>query len=133
MNRDDLYRCRDIELDIKSAMVVYEIKFARVTKITQTITDMPKAIGKVKYDLEELIDYYKDKIEKRQKEARDLVKSVESQFELMQDERYVAILRYFYIGGLPLKAISSEMGYDEKYLIKLKSQAIEDFEKYDTK
>lgn len=133
MNRDDLYRCRDIEMGIKSAMVIYEIKFARVTKITQTISDMPKAIGKVKDDLEDLIDYYKDKIEKKQKEAKDLTKSIESQFELMTDERYISILRYYYIGGLTIREVANKMGYEEKYANTLKSKAIEDFEKYQTK
>ena len=133
MNRDDLYRCRNIEIDIKSAMVVYEIKFARVTKITQTLSDMPKAIGRVKDDLEELIDFYKEKIDQKQKEAKELTKSIESQFELMQDERFVSILRYYYIGGLTIPDIAHKMGYEEKYTNKLKSFAIEDFEKYDTK
>lgn len=133
MNRDDLYRCRDIEVGIKSAMVIYEIKFARVTRITQHITDMPKAIGGIKDDLEELIDFYRDKIEQKQKEAKELNKAIEGQLELMKDERYSAILRYYYIGGLSVSDIANKMGYEEKYTSKLKSFAIEDFEKYDTK
>lgn len=133
MNREDLYRCRDIEIGIKSAMVIYEIKFARVTKITQTISDMPKAIGGVKDDLEELIDYYKEKIEQKQKEAKELTKAIESQFELMTDERFISILRYYYIGGLTIRDIANKMGYEEKYTNTLKSKAIEDFEKYQTK
>lgn len=133
MNREDLYRCRDIEIGIKSAMVIYEIKFARVTKITQTLSDMPKAIGRVRDDLEDLIDYYKEKIEQKQREAKELTKSIESQFELMTDERFVSILRYYYIGGLTVKDIANKMGYEEKYTNTLKSKAIEDFEKYHTK
>ena len=133
MKKEDLYRCRDIEIGIKSAMVIYEIKFARVTKITQTISDMPKAIGGIRDDLEELIDFYKEKIEQKQKEAKELTVSIESQFELMTDERYVSILRYYYIGGLTINEIAKKMGYEEKYTNTLKSKAIEDFEKYHTK
>ena len=133
MNRDDLYRCRDIEMGINSAMVVYEIKFARVTRITQQITDMPKAIGRVRDDLEELIDFYRDKIQAKQKEAKELNKAIEGQLELMRDERYVSIIRYYYIGGLTISDIASKMGYTDKHISKLKSFAIEEFEKYDTK
>lgn len=133
MKREDLYKCRDIEMSIKSAMVVYEIKFARVTRVTQTISDMPRSIGGVKDDLEDLIDYYDEKIRQKQKEANELTKAVERQFELMTDERYVSILRYYYIGGLTIKEVSSKMGYEEKYTNTLKSKALEDFEKYHTK
>lgn len=133
MNREDLYKCRDIEMGIKSAMVVYEIKFAQVTKTTQHLSDMPKSIGKIHYDLEDLIDYYRDKIVKKQKEAEELIKAIESQFELMRDERYVSILRYYYIGSLSIKEVAGKMGYEEKYTNTLKTKAIEEFEKHHTK
>lgn len=133
MNRQDLFKCRDIELELKSAQEIYEMKFARVTKETQTISDMPKAIGKINYDLEELIDFYSEKIKKKQDEEKELIFRLERQFECMADKRYVSILRYYYIGGLTIEKVAEKIGYETKYTNKLKTFAIEDFEKYDTK
>lgn len=133
MTRDDLYKCRNIEMGIKSSRVIYEIKFNQAIKTTQTLSDMPKAINKVSDTLEELIDFYNKMIREKEKESKELILGIEKQLEQMMDERYISIIRYYYIGGLTLRETAEKIGYEEKYTTKLKGKAVEDFEKYHTK
>ncbi len=133
MTRDDLYKCRNIEMGIKSSRLIYEIKFNQAIKTTQVISDMPKAVNKISDTLEELIDFYNKMIREKEKESKELIMGIENQLAMMTDERYVSIIRYYYIGGLTLRETAEKIGYEEKYTTKLKGDAIENFEKYHTK
>lgn len=130
MTREDLYKCRNIEMGIKSSREIYEIKFNQAVKTTQILSDMPKAINKVSDTLEELIDFYNKMIREKEKESKELIMGIERQLALMEDERYVSILRYYYIGGLTIKETAERIGYEEKYTTKLKGDAIDNFETY---
>lgn len=132
MNKEDLYKARNIEMGIKSAREIYERKFEQAVKTTQTLSDMPKAIGKTSDALEELIDFYDEMIRKKEEESKNLILGIENQLSKMIDERYVSIIRYYYIGGLTIEQTAVKIGYEEKYTNKLKTDAVENFEKYDT-
>lgn len=132
MNREDLYKARNVEMGIKSAREIYERKFEQVVKTTQILSDMPKAIGKTSDALEELIDFYDEMIRKKENESKELILGIENQLSKMKDERYISIIRYYYIGGLNLEQTAVKIGYEEKYTTKLKADAVENFEKYDT-
>lgn len=133
MNREDLYKCRSIEMGIRSMQEIYEMKFNQAVKTTQTLSDMPKALNKVKYELEELIDFYDEKIRKKQLEFNELTMGIEKQLDKMKDERHISVLRYYYLCGLSVKDTAEKMSYEEKYTNKLKTDAIDEFEIYDTK
>ena len=95
----------------------------------QRLSDMPKALNKVHDGLEELIDFYQEKITAKEKEACELIKNIESILDKMQDERYIAVIRYYYIGGLTDEETADKIGYAKNYANYLKRQAVDTFEK----
>lgn len=129
MTREDLYKCRKIEIEIKSARAIYDSKFSQLVSGVQRLSDMPKALNKVHDGLEELIDFYQEKITTKEKEACELIKNIESILDKMQDERYIAVIRYYYIGGLTDEETADKIGYAKNYANYLKRQAVDTFEK----
>lgn len=65
-----------------------------------------------------------DRIKRLKAKSRDLKKSVCEEIDSLEDSRYCEILEAHFIDGLSFEDIAEELGYTERHVIKLYSEAI---------
>lgn len=65
-----------------------------------------------------------DRIKRLKEKSRDLKKSVCEEIDSLEDSRYCEILEAHFIDGLSFEDIAEELGYTERHVIKLYSEAI---------
>lgn len=65
-----------------------------------------------------------DRIKRLKAKSRDLKKAVYEEIDSLEDSRYCEVLEAHFIDGLSFEDIAEEMGYTERNVIKLYSEAI---------
>ena len=65
-----------------------------------------------------------DRIKRLKAKSRGLKKAVYEEIDSLEDSRYCEILEAHFIDGLSFDDIAEEMGYTERHVIKLYSEAI---------
>lgn len=131
MNREDLKKYKYNQKWIEGRLEYIEEYRARLTKITNTLSDMPKGSKEVQDSiaekLAELIDSIDEILEKileenqKQKQILEQLDKVEQPYRL--------ILEKVYIQGKTLVTVASEMGYNYEYTRKMNGIALNKFDK----
>ena len=88
-------------------------------------SDMPR--GGVPVTIDDLLSdklELEDRIKRLKAKSRGLKKSVCEEIDSLEDTRYCEILEALFIDGLSFSEIGEEMGYTERHVIKLYSEAI---------
>lgn len=65
-----------------------------------------------------------DRIKRLKAKSRDLKKAVCEEIDSLEDSRYCEVLEAHFIDGLSFDDIAEELGYTERHVIKLYSEAI---------
>lgn len=98
----------------------------RITSIrSPSFSDMPRGGVPVTIDdlMSDKIDL-EDRIKRLKAKSRDLKNAVCEEIDSLEDPRYCEILEAHFIDGLSFEDIAEEMGYTERNVIKLYSEAI---------
>lgn len=132
MNREDLKDYRFLKARIQEKLNDYEEQFAKVTKITQSFDGMPKGNNKVNYTVEELIDNSNELIELFNEDLKKQ-KEIMKQLKMLNNEKYYTILYLRYIECKPLEEVSTIVGYSYNETCKFNGQALNEFDKLDSK
>lgn len=74
------------------------------------------------------IDQLEAELLEKKKRLVDLLTQIESQINLLEDERERCVLQYRYINQMGWLKIADTMGYTERWIHKIHSQALNNFE-----
>ena len=99
-------------------------------KLTAVISDMPK--GSVKSDLSDVLIRYerlRDKIIPQLQETLRLYDIIIDQIIHMENKEFSYILYAYYVNGKSWKAITKDVDYSWRHLMRLKELALEEFER----
>lgn len=98
----------------------------RITSIrSPSFSDMPRGGVPITIDdlMSDKIDL-EDRIKRLKAKSRDLKNAVCEEIDSVEDPRYCEILEAHFIDGLSFDDIAEELGYTERHVIKLYSEAI---------
>lgn len=98
----------------------------RITSIrSPSFSDMPRGGVPITIDdlMSDKIDL-EDRIKRLKAKSRDLKKSVCEEIDSLEDPRYCEVLEAHFIDGLPIEDIADELGYTERHVNRLYSEAI---------
>ena len=132
MTREDLKNYKDNKEWVDEQLDDYNERVGRITSLTQAITGLPKAQGKPNYELEKLIDDFKDILEIVQKEQEKLKKVLE-QLNKLPNSLHKRILTKRYIEGKKLEQVAIEVNYSYYRTCRLNGKALNEFDKLDEK
>lgn len=98
----------------------------RITSLrSPNLSGMPR--GGVPVTIDDLMSDkmdLEDRIKRLKAKSRDLKKSVCEEIDSLEDSRYCEVLEAHFIEGLSFEDIADELGYTERHVIKLYSEAI---------
>lgn len=98
----------------------------RITAIkSPNYSGMPR--GGVPVTIDDLISDkmdLEDRIKRLKEKSRDLKRSVTEEIDSLEDPRYCEVLEAHFIDGLSFGEIAEELGYSERHIISLYSEAI---------
>lgn len=98
----------------------------RITSLrSPNFSGMPR--GGVPVTIDDLISDkmdLEDRIKRLKAKSRDLKNAVCEEIDSLEDSRYCEVLEAYFIEGLTFEDIAEEMGYTERNVIKLYSEAI---------
>lgn len=98
----------------------------RITSLrSPNLSGMPR--GGVPVTIDDLMSDkmdLEDRIKRLKAKSRDLKKSVYEEIDSLEDSRYCEVLEAHFIEGLSFEDIAEEMGYSERHVINLYSEAI---------
>lgn len=98
----------------------------RITSLrSPSLSGMPR--GGVPVTIDDLMSDkldLEDRIKRLKAKSRDLKKAVCEEIDSIEDSRYCEILEAHFIDGLSFDDIAEELGYTERHVIKLYSEAI---------
>ena len=129
MTREDLKNYKDNKEWVDEQLENYNERIGRITSLTQAITGLPKAQGKPNYELEELIDEFKDTFQIIKEEQEKLNKVLEQLNKLKP--LYKRILTKRYIEGKKLEQVAIEVSYSYYRTCRLNGKALNEFDKLD--
>lgn len=134
MTREDLKGYKFLKIRVDKKLETYEEDFTRATKMTSTITGMPKALNKPNYVVEEFIDASREVIELLNEDLRKKAE-IEKQLKAMNNERYHTALYLRYIEYAteknPLEHVASDMNYSYNEMCKINGEALNRFDELD--
>lgn len=98
----------------------------RITSLrSPNLSGMPR--GGVPVTIDDLMSDkmdLEDRIKRLKAKSRDLKKAVYEEIDSLEDSRYCEVLEAHFIEGLSFEDIAEEMGYTERHVINLYSEAI---------
>jgi DNA-directed RNA polymerase specialized sigma24 family protein len=98
----------------------------RITSLkSPSLSGMPR--GGVPVTIDDLMSDkmdLEDRIKRLKAKSRDLKKTVYEEIDSLEDSRYCEVLEAYFIEGLSFEDIAEEMGYTERHVINLYSEAI---------
>lgn len=98
----------------------------RITSLrSPSLSGMPR--GGVPVTIDDLMSDkldLEDRIKRLKAKSRDLKKAVCEEIDSLEDSRYCEVLEAHFIEGLSFEDIAEEMGYTERHVINLYSEAI---------
>ena len=134
MTREDLKGYKFLKIRVDKKLETYEEDFTRATKMTSTITGMPKAKNKPNYVVEEFIDASREVIELLNEDLRKKAE-IEKQLKAMNNEKYHTALYLRYIEYAteknPLEHVASDMNYSYSEMCRIIGEALNNFDKFD--
>lgn len=131
MTREDLINYKDNKDWVDEQLQDYNERIERVMSLTQAITGLPKAQGKPNYELEKIIDDFKEIFEiihKEQKRLNEVLKQVNELKPL-----YKKIITKRYIEGKKLEQVATEVNYGYYTTCRFNGYALNEFDKLDKK
>ena len=131
MTREDLINYKDNKNWVDEQLEDYNERIERVMSLTQAITGLPKAQGKPNYELEKIIDDFKEIFEIIHKEQEKLNKVLKQVNELKP--LYKNILTKRYIEGKKLEQVATEVNYNYYTTCRFNGYALNEFDKLDKK
>ena len=131
MTREDLKNYKDNQDWVEEQLEDYNMRIEKVMSLTQRITGLPKAQGKPNYELEKIIDDFKDTMEIIHKEQEKQNKILEQLNKLKP--LYKRILTKRYIEGKKLEQVAIEVNYGYHTTCRFNGYALNDFDKLDKK
>ena len=131
MTREDLINYKDNQKWVEEQLEDYNERMERVMKLTQALSGMPKASGKPNYELEKLIDEFKETFELIKKEQEKQNKILKQLNELKP--LYKRILTKKYIEGKKLEQVAIEVNYNYYTTCRFNGYALNEFDKLDKK
>lgn len=129
MTRDDLKNYRYTKEWVEDQLEEYENRIQKVMNLGQSLSGMPKAQNKPNYELEKIIDEYKDILKLVHQEQRKMSEIVK-QLNLLKP-LYKSILYKRYIEGKKLEQISTEVNYSYNRTCAYNGYALNEFDKLD--
>ena len=129
MTREDLINYNDNQKWVEEQLEDYNYRIERVMNLTQIITGMPKASGKPNYELEKVIDEFKDTLELIKEEQAKQNKILEQLNELKP--LYKRILTKRYVEGKKLEQVALEVNYNYYTTCRFNGYALNEFDKLD--
>lgn len=127
MTREDLINYKDNQQWVEEQLEDYNERMSRVMKLTQTISGMPKASGKPNYELEKVIDEFKETLELIKKEQEKQNRVLEQLNGLKP--LYKRILTKKYIEGKKLEQVAIEVNYNYYTTCRFNGYALNEFDK----
>ena len=98
----------------------------RITSLkSPSLSGMPR--GGVPVTIDDLMSDkmdLEDRIKRLKAKSRELKKAVCEEIDSLEDPRYCEVLEAYFIDGLSFDDIAEELGYTERHVIKLYSEAI---------
>ena len=131
MTREDLLNYKDNKDWVDEQLEDYNERIERVMSLTQAITGLPKAQGKPNYELEKIIDDFKEVFKIIHKEQEKLSKVLKQVNELKP--LYKKILTKRYIEGKKLEQVAMEVNYSYYTTCRFNGYALNEFDKLDKK
>lgn len=131
MTREDLINYKDNQQWVEEQLEDYNERMDRVMKLTQAINGMPKASGKPNYELEKVIDEFKETLELIKKEQEKQNKILEQLNGLKP--LYKRILTKKYIEGKKLEQVAIEVNYNYYTTCRFNGYALNEFDKLNKK
>ena len=131
MTREDLINYKDNQKWVEEQLEDYNERMERVISLTQALSGMPKASGKPNYELEEIIDEFKETLELIKKEQEKQNKILKQLNELKP--LYKRILTKKYIEGKKLEQVAIEVNYNYYTTCRFNGYALNEFDKLDKK
>ena len=122
-----LSRCKDIDRKIQSKCDEVSVWMSRATKITSTISDMPKG-GQQENKTETTVEKIMQIDAEINREIDELVKikvEVKSAISAVPNSTYREVLDRRYIRGQKWEQIAVEMNYNYRYTLKLHGFALQ--------
>jgi DNA repair ATPase RecN len=129
MTREELINYKDNKEWIDERLEDYNERIEGVTSLTQAITGLPKAQGKPNYELEKVIDEFKEILEIIKTEQEKLNKVLEQLNKLKP--LYKRILTKRYIEGKKLEQVAMEVNYNYYTTCRFNGYALNEFDKLD--
>lgn len=131
MTREDLKNYRHSKEWVDEQLEDYNERIERVISLSQNLNGLPKAKGKPNYELEKIIDDFKEILEMVHQEQEKLSKILK-QLNLLKP-LHKNILYKRYIEGKKLEQISTEIGYSYNRTCAFNGYALNEFDKLDKK
>ena len=122
-----LSRCKDIDRKIQSKCDEVSVWMSRATKITPTLSDMPKG-GQQENKTETTVEKMMQIDAEINREIDELVKikaEVKSAISSVPNSTYREVLERRYIRGQKWEQIAVEMNYNYRYTLKLHGFALQ--------
>jgi len=134
MTREDLKNYKYLKMRIDNKLEEYQEYFARATKVTSTLSDMPKARNNSNDTVEEYIDSSQEIIELFKEDLKKQAE-IEKQLRMMNNEKYHTALWLRYIiypmERNPLEKTAGIMNYSYSEMCRVNGDALNEFDKYD--
>ena len=130
MTREDLKEYKYNQEWIKGRLEYIEEYKTSITKITTTLSDMPKGSRKVEDNIAEKLAVLLDNVNEL---MTKVVKEQEKQKQILQqldkvEQPYKLILEKAYIQGKTLVTVASEMNYNYEYMKRMNGIALNKFD-----
>ena len=129
MNREYLKNYRHHKEWVDEQLEDYDMRMARVMRLTQQITGLPKSKNNSNYELEKIIDDFKD-ILKMVHEEQAKLNSVIVQLNKLKP-LYRNILYKRYVEGKSLEQVATDVGYSYNRTCSFNGYALNEFDKLD--
>lgn len=130
MTREYLINYRHHKEWVDEQLDDYEERMARVLRITQQLTGLPKGKGNnANYELEKIMDDFKDILNMVHEEQAKL-SAVIIQLNKLKP-LYKNILRKRYVEGKNLEQVATEVGYSYNRTCSFNGYALNEFDKLD--
>lgn len=129
MNREYLKNYRYHKEWVDEQLEDYNMRIERVMHLSQNLTGLPKAKSNTNYELEKIIDDFKDILEMVHEEQAKL-NAVVVQLNKLKP-LYKNILYKRYVEGKRLEQVSTEVGYSYNRTCSFNGYALNEFDKLD--
>lgn len=131
MTREDLKNFKDAQDWVDEQLENYQARIDKITRLGQVMDGMPKAQNKPNYELEKIIDEYREILKIVHSEEKKLKQVIEQLNQLKPLHKRILTKRY--VEGKKLEQVAYEVGYSYNKTCTYNGNALDEFDKYDEK